>query len=122
MANKRANGEGTVRKRKDGRWEGCITIGHKENGRPIIKSVFAKTQKELLPKLRKLIDDYKGADLTEESSMIVREWLNKWLNENIKSSVRASTLKNYQHQCERLCEHIGDKQIKLLTTADCQRM
>ena len=40
-----------IRKRKDGRWEGCITVGHKENGRPIIKSVFARTQKELLPKL-----------------------------------------------------------------------
>ena len=57
MAKKRANGEGTVRKRKDGRWEGFITVGHKNNGKPIIKSVCAKTQKELLPKLHKLIDD-----------------------------------------------------------------
>ena len=55
MGSKRANGEGTVRKRKDGRWEGFITVGHKENGKPIYKSVFAKTQKELMPKLRKLI-------------------------------------------------------------------
>ena len=58
MGSKRANGEGTVRKRKDGRWEGFITVGHKENGKPIYKSVFAKTQKELMPKLRNLIDEY----------------------------------------------------------------
>ena len=34
MANKRPNGEGTVRKRVDGRWEGTIVVGHKENGKP----------------------------------------------------------------------------------------
>ena len=79
MGGKRANGEGTVRKRTDGRWEGFITVGHKENGKPIYKSVFAKTQKELMPKLRKLIEDYKGVELTEESSMTVRGWLDKWL-------------------------------------------
>ena len=28
MAKKRANGEGNIRKRKDGRWEGRYTAGH----------------------------------------------------------------------------------------------
>ena len=122
MGSKRANGEGTVRKRKDGRWEGFITVGHKENGKPIYKSVFAKTQKELMPKLRKLIDDYKGVELTEESSMTVREWLDKWLKEYAEPKLRPSTLKSYRYECEKICEYIGDKQVKLLTTADCQRM
>ena len=122
MGSKRANGEGTVRKRKDGRWEGFITVGHKENGKPIYKSVFAKTQKELMPKLRKLIEDYKGVELTEESSMTVREWLDKWLKEYAEPKLRPSTLKSYRYECEKICEYIGDKQVKLLTTADCQRM
>ena len=122
MASKRPNGEGTVRKRTDGRWEGFITVGHKENGKPIYKSVFAKTQKELMPKLRKLIDDYKGVELTEESSMTVREWLDKWLKEYAETKLRPSTLKSYRYECEKICEYIGDKQVKLLTTADCQRM
>ncbi len=122
MGSKRANGEGTVRKRKDGRWEGFVTVGHKENGKPIYKSVFAKTQKELMPKLRKLIDDYKGVELTEESSMTVREWLDKWLKEYAEPKLRPSTLKSYRYECEKICEYIGDKQVKLLTTADCQRM
>ncbi len=49
MARKRPDGDGLVRKRKDGRWEGRIVIGHKEDGTPIYKSVFAKSQKELMP-------------------------------------------------------------------------
>ena len=48
MANKRPDGDGLVRKRKDGRWEGRIVVGHKANGTPIFRSVFAKTQKMLM--------------------------------------------------------------------------
>ena len=44
MANKRPDGDGLVRKRSDGRWEGRIVVGHKEDGKPIYRSVFAKTQ------------------------------------------------------------------------------
>ena len=56
MARKRPDGDGLVRKRKDGRWEGRIVIGHKEDGTPIYKSVFAKTQKELMPKLQEAME------------------------------------------------------------------
>ena len=48
MAKKRPNGDGLVRKRADGRWEGRIVVGHKEDGSPIFRSVFAKTQKEVM--------------------------------------------------------------------------
>lgn len=45
MAKRRANGEGNIRKRKDGRWEGRYTAGHDPiTGKPIIKNVLAKTQ------------------------------------------------------------------------------
>ena len=45
MAKKRANGEGNIRKRKDGRWEGRYTAGHDpETGKPIYKNVLGRTQ------------------------------------------------------------------------------
>ena len=54
MAGRRPNGDGTVRKRNDGRWEGRIIVGNKSDGKPIYRSVFAKTQKELLVSFNKL--------------------------------------------------------------------
>ncbi len=45
MAKRRPAGDGMVRKREDGRWEGRIVIGHKENGEPLFRHVYAKTQK-----------------------------------------------------------------------------
>ena len=51
MAKRRPSGDGMVRKREDGRWEGRIVVGHKENGDPIFHYMSAKTQKALLEKL-----------------------------------------------------------------------
>ena len=57
MAGRRPNGDGTIRKREDGRWEGRITIGKRKDGSCIVKTVTAKTQKALLQKtLRKSIN------------------------------------------------------------------
>ena len=52
MAKKRANGEGSIRKRPDGRWEGRYIAGHDENGKPIRKNVLGKSQAEVKEKLR----------------------------------------------------------------------
>ena len=52
MAKKRANGEGNIRKRKDGRWEGRYTAGYDlTTGKRIIKNVLGKTQAEVKEKL-----------------------------------------------------------------------
>ena len=49
MAKKRANGEGSIRKRKDGRWEGRYTAGYDtKTGKRIIKNVLGKTQAEVM--------------------------------------------------------------------------
>ena len=53
MAKKRANGEGNIRKRKDGRWEGRYTAGHDANGKAIYKNVLGKTQAEVKEKLKR---------------------------------------------------------------------
>jgi len=81
MAKRRPSGDGMVRKREDGRWEGRIVVGHKENGEPIFRYVLAKTQKELLAKLHRDMDIYQDAQLTEDSRMTLGEWLDRWMEE-----------------------------------------
>ena len=55
MTKRRPSGDGMVRKREDGRWEGRIVVGHKQNGEPIFRYVLAKTQKKLLDKLHRCV-------------------------------------------------------------------
>ena len=44
MAKRRPSGDGMVRKRDDGRWEGRIVVGHKENGDPITEALKSTDQ------------------------------------------------------------------------------
>lgn len=123
MAKRRPSGDGMVRKREDGRWEGRIVVGHKDNGDPIFHYVSAKTQKALLEKLHKSIDEYDGAELTEDSRMTLGEWLDIWLRECAEPSVRPSTYKGYLGYAERnIKPSLGSKQISKVTAADVQTL
>ena len=52
MARKRANSEGSIRKRSNGTWEARVIVGvNPENGKLISKSLYGKTQKEAREKL-----------------------------------------------------------------------
>ena len=92
MAKRRPSGDGMVRKRDDGRWEGRIVVGHKENGDSIFHYGYAPTQKELSAKLRQHIDSYQKADLTEQSRMTLSKWLDQWL-ESMVDTLRPNTLR-----------------------------
>ena len=123
MAKRRPSGDGLVRQRDDGRWEGRIVIGHKDNGDSIFRYMSAKTQKELLDKLHRSIEEYDGVDLTEQSRMTLGEWLDIWLTECAEPSLRPSTLKGYRAYVERkLKPYLGNKQICKVTTAEIQSL
>ena len=81
MAKRRPSGDGMVRKREDGRWEGRIVVGHKQNGEPIFRYVLAKTQKELLDKLHRDLEAFQDVELTEDSRMTLGEWLERWMED-----------------------------------------
>ena len=56
MARKRKNGTGTIRQRKDGRWEGRAVVGYDDKGLPKTKNVLAKTKRECQEKLTLLME------------------------------------------------------------------
>ena len=58
IAKKRKNGEGTLRLRKDGRWEGRIVVGYNEKSLPITKCVTAKTKTECSTKVDDLAERF----------------------------------------------------------------
>ena len=123
MAKRRPSGDGMVRKRDDGRWEGRIVVGHKENGDSIFHYVSAKTQKALMEKMHRCIVEYDGAELTEDSRMTLGEWLDIWLMECAEPSVRPSTYKGYRGYAERnIKPSLGSKQISKVTAADVQTL
>ena len=123
MGKRRPSGDGMVRKRDDGRWEGRIVVGHKANGDPIFRHVYAKTQKALTEKLHQSIECYQDVELTEDSRMTLSEWLDRWLTEYKDGTIRPGTLENYRNYIENYIKpQLGGKQVSLITTQDVQRM
>ena len=122
MAKRRPSGDGMVRKREDGRWEGRIVIGHKANGDSIFRYIYADTQKELTAKLRQNIDIYQGIDLTEQSRMTLSEWLDQWL-EQMAVTLRPSTLEHYRKDlANHVIPYLGTKLLTQVTATDLRKL
>ena len=123
MGKRRPSGDGMVRRRDDGRWEGRIVVGHKANGDPIFRHVYAKTQKALTEKLHQSIECYQDVELTEDSRITLGEWLDRWLAEYKDGTIRPGTLEGYRNYIENYIKpQLGGKQVSLITTQDVQRM
>ena len=78
IAKKRKNGEGTLRLRKDGRWEGRIVVGYNEKSLPITKCVTAKTKTECSAKLENLKEQYGRSSDKIKPDMPFGDWIDFW--------------------------------------------
>ena len=124
MAKKRANGEGNIRKRADGRWEGRYTAGyHPETGKRIIKNVLGKTQAECKAKLKKAIEESHALDVGRADEYTVAAWLRTWFDLYAKPHIRPSTMNYYHRNIEQhIIPAIGDIPLNKLTTRDLQKL
>ena len=97
MAKRRANGEGNLRKRKDGRWEGRYTAGHDpETGKAIYRNVLGRTQAEARAKLKQAIEEAKQVDPVKAKQYTVGEWMDVWFENYAKVKVRPSSHQTYR--------------------------
>ena len=123
MPKRRANGEGNIRKRKDGRWEGRYTVGHDpETGKSIIKNVLGKTQAEVKEKLKKAIEENVGIDYGRAKTYTVGSWLEVWMENYAKIKLRPSTYKtSHGFLKNHIKPQIGSIPLADLTSLDLQR-
>ena len=123
MPKRRANGEGNIRKRKDGRWEGRYTVGHDpETGKAIIKNVLSKTQAEVKEKLKKAIEENVGIDYGRAKTYTVGTWLEVWMENYARVKLRPSTFKTSQGFLKtHIKPQIGSVPLAELTSLDLQR-
>ena len=124
MAKKRANGEGSIRKRSDGRWEGRYTAGyHSETGKRIIKNVLGKTQAECKAKLSAALESVKGIDVSRADEYTVATWLRSWYDIYAKPNIRVATADRYHLMVEQYTiPRIGNIKLTKLTAHDLQKL
>lgn len=119
---KRANGEGMIRKRSNGTWEGRYTAGKDENGKLIRRSVYGKTQKEVAQKLTALTNDLNTGLYIEPDQITVAQWGDIWLKD-YNGSVKDATKAQYEYQFRcNINPTLGDTRLQKLTAPMIQRL
>ena len=122
MPKRRANGEGNIRKRKDGRWEGRYTAGYDANGKAITKNVLGKTQAEVKDKLRAAIEDSKKLDPVKAGSYTLEQWLKLWYSVYVEPQVRYSTREFYHNAIDHhIIPKLGGVKLEKLTMLQIQQ-
>jgi integrase len=103
---KRGNNEGSIYKRKDGRWEAKLTIGYDADGKPIRKSSYHKTRREAQDAMRDAQTRLASNLAQLDTGTTLREWSEIWL-ENKKSVLKQSTYENYFYALKHILPPLG---------------
>lgn len=124
---RRANGEGSIRQKKDGRWEGRYTAGYDLiDGKRIMKSVYATTQKECATKLAKAISEnpspyYRRGRGFEDRPL--EDWCKFWIDVYCRPVIRPNSTKTYEGVLKNhVIPLLGKKKLSSVTPVDVQCM
>ncbi len=121
MAKKAVSGNGSIRQRSDGRWEGRISLGRDGSGKRVQKSFYGETQEEVAKKIRQATAQIDEGSYIAPSKMHVKAWLKIWLEE-YTGSIKENTLVSYRVQVENnIVPFIGAIKLSALQPHDVQK-
>jgi hypothetical protein len=108
---RRAKGEGAVYRLGDGRWEAKPRSGV---GRR--KSVYGRTRREVLGKLREVRLTLKRGLPVSSRILTLAAFLERWL-EVVRGRVRANTYESYELNARRASAELGEVPLQSLSPA-----
>ena len=123
MAKRRPSGDGMVRKKEDGSWEGRVVIGYDEKNLPKTKNVLAKTKSECVEKLKQLQEQYAPPKSDKiKLEMPFGEWMDFWYQNYSKPKLRPTTRSGYEGRIYRhIISELGNIPLDQLTQNDLQQ-
>jgi integrase len=117
VASRRGNGEGSIYKRKDGRWAGTITLG-KDGSR---RTYYGKTRAEVAAKLKPAAGDHERGLLPTGRRQTLGAYLTSWLEDSVQGRVRPKTAEFYAMAVRHLVAGLGKVDLDKLTPGDVER-
>ncbi|WP_197381449.1 tyrosine-type recombinase/integrase [Mycolicibacterium mengxianglii] len=122
---KRANGEGSVRQRSNGRWEGRVSHIDPVTDERKSASVYAATATECRKKLRAVRQRIEEGAPAKDAPDTVGSWLAQWRESSLAASDRKATTKSLYGTLSR--KHlegtpIGGKRLDRLKASDVEAL
>jgi hypothetical protein len=110
---KNANGEGSIRRRADGRWEARYTVPL-DNGGHVRRSVFGRTRADARDRLRVALAERERHVVGVPATETVATYLTTWLT-GVSSSLRPTTWQSYESLVRRqIGPRLGHVQLRKL--------
>ncbi len=121
MTRRRANGEGSVYRRADGRWVASLSVGRDEKGRLKRRVVYAQTKSEAIEKLHRLQSERLAGTLQLPDCRTVGDFLKDWVENSARPSVGRSTYRCYEGLIRKhMIPAIGGVALQRLGPRDVQ--
>ncbi|OWL92836.1 site-specific integrase [Mycolicibacterium peregrinum] len=122
---KRANGEGNVRQRVDGRWEGSVSYVDPATDKRKRAYVYGKTAAEARRELRNVRKRIEDGQPAKDAPDTVASWLKRWRESSLAASDRKATTKSLYGSLSR--KHlegtdIGAKRLDRLKPSDVESL
>lgn len=118
MAPRRGNREGSITHRKNGIWQGAVTL---VDGRR--KYLYGGSREEIRKKVSAALHAIDVGTMSESRGITVEDFLDQWLTEVVKPNVRPWTYKGYEvHVRLHLKPTIGKVQLDKLTPLHVQQL
>lgn len=119
---RRANGEGTITRRKDGLWQAAIYVPHPD-GTVRRRYLYNRDRDRLREQLNELAYQVGKGVPVPDGSMTVGEYLDQWLAEVAAKQVRPSTYTGYETNVRlHIKPLIGSKKLAKLAARDVRQM
>lgn len=121
---KRANGEGSIRKRKDGKFLVTFPTGlYKENGKREYVYEYCATQAEAVEALRQLQNEKAVGVCRSKAAIKTGDWLETWIEKYKAPKLAPSTLTSYRNNFRvHIKPYVGEIALKDLTIYHIQKM
>lgn len=120
---RRANNEGSIFKRKDGRWAGYVSMGFDEEGKPIRKIIYGKNQTEVAKKLSEVSGRLQSNSYEILEKKTFGELMKEWLLVFKKSAVSPRTfegnIRNFKLHIEPM---LGKMKVYEIDTTAIQKV
>lgn len=121
MAKRRANGEGTITKRKDGRYHAAAYV-YRPDGTRTRRFVYGKTREEVADKLTQMQEMTRQGIPAASSTMAFGDYLTYWLATIAPARLKPATLNSYEGLTRLYIRPaLGRKRLNRLSPADVRR-
>lgn len=120
---RREYGSGSISQRADGTWTARMVIGVNDKGKPRIKALYGKTEREVKKKLKDFQKEFYKNDQSVVQRSTVENYMRTWLYENKQNLLKPKSFDRLEQTVlYQVIPLVGHIQLAAFQSSDVQAM